>query len=358
MRGIHCTGLDGATAAGLAFDVFGIGSAASGIAQAAGSVAGATIQAAATRDAAKMATDSANRSADLVQGRYDTTRGDLLPYQQTGQAAQPWLQNNLGLYNYDGSDYTGMMARDNPNGTLGGVQVPGMQNNAVVPGRMDEATLRQTPGYQFALSQGLQATQNSAAARGLGVSGAALKGAATFATGLADNTYQQQFNQLQTQFSDQLSKDNQNFGQGQNIYTDQYQLGQGQFGQAQQRFANDQNIGAFDQTGRSNSENRLLALGTLGANAAAQTGQQGTLAATAAGNYLTAGASGAAAGTIAGGNAIAGGFNGVGNAFQNYQQQQMLQQYLNGQQGVNSLNGAGLPASQVNLGNGFGDGNT
>lgn len=53
--------------------------------------------------------------------------------------------------------------------------------------------LEKTPGYQFALQQGLKGTQNSYAAKGLGVSGAALKGASDYATGLASQTYQQQF---------------------------------------------------------------------------------------------------------------------------------------------------------------------
>lgn len=52
------------------------------------------------------------------------------------------------------------------------------------------SALEQTPGYQFSLDQGLKSTQNSAAARGLGVSGAALKGAANYSTGLADQTIQ------------------------------------------------------------------------------------------------------------------------------------------------------------------------
>ena len=320
-----------------------IGAGVGGVAQAAGSVAAASIQAGATRDAAKLATDSANRSADLVQGRYDTTRSDLMPYQQTGQQAQAWEQGAIPAYNYYGTDYSQMMARDNPNSTLGGVVVPTAQNNAVVPGRMDQATLEQTPGYQFALSQGLQATQNSAAARGLGVSGAALKGAATFATGLADNTYQQQFNQLQTQFQDKLSQDQQNFGQSQNIFTDQYNLGQGQFSQAQQKFANDQNMGTFDQTSRTAAANRLAGLSSLGANAAAQTGQAGTQAASAAGNYLTAGASGAGAGLIAGGNAWGGAVNGITNALSQYQAQQALQQQNGG-------------AGQYQLGSGYGSG--
>lgn len=56
------------------------------------------------------------------------------------------------------------------------------------------AQLEQTPGYQFALQQGQEATQNGYAARGLGVSGAALKGAANYASGLADQTYMNQAN--------------------------------------------------------------------------------------------------------------------------------------------------------------------
>ena len=63
-----------------------------------------------------------------------------------------------------------------------------------------QANLEQTPGYQFALSQGLKSTQNSAAARGLGTSGAALRGAADYSTGLASNTFQQQFQNALQQY--------------------------------------------------------------------------------------------------------------------------------------------------------------
>jgi len=54
------------------------------------------------------------------------------------------------------------------------------------------ATLPSTPGYQFTLNQGLKDTQNSYAAMGLGSSGAAEKGAASYTTGLAQSTYNQQ----------------------------------------------------------------------------------------------------------------------------------------------------------------------
>lgn len=61
------------------------------------------------------------------------------------------------------------------------------------PIEMTQENLEKTPGYQFTLNQGLKAVQNSAAARGLGVSGAALKGASEFTTGLANKTYKDQF---------------------------------------------------------------------------------------------------------------------------------------------------------------------
>lgn len=52
------------------------------------------------------------------------------------------------------------------------------------------------PGYQFDLAQGEKAVDNSAAARGLGTSGADIKGSAAFATGLADNAYSSFYNRL------------------------------------------------------------------------------------------------------------------------------------------------------------------
>jgi hypothetical protein len=75
---------------------------------------------------------------------------------------------------------------------------PGVESLNMLMGRLPELTtpfeptveqLESTPGYQFALGQGLKSVQNSYAARGLGSSGAAMKGAATFATGLANQTF-------------------------------------------------------------------------------------------------------------------------------------------------------------------------
>lgn len=121
------------------------------------------------------------------------------------------------------------------------------------PITMDEATLEQTPGYQFNLKQGLKSVQNSAAARGLGTSGAALKGAATFATGLADSTYQSQF--------------------------------------------------ANANTNKQNAYNFLTGAAGQGENAAAQTGQ-----------FATATGQGVAQNTTNAGTALSAGIQGAGNA--------------------------------------------
>lgn len=56
------------------------------------------------------------------------------------------------------------------------------------------SNIQATPGYQFTLGQGLNATQNAMTAMGLGRSGAAAKAAANYATRLADNTYMNQAN--------------------------------------------------------------------------------------------------------------------------------------------------------------------
>lgn len=64
------------------------------------------------------------------------------------------------------------------------------------PINMDQATLEQTPGYKFNLNQGIRGVDLSSVARGM--SGAQAKAAAAYATGLADNTYQNQFNNANT----------------------------------------------------------------------------------------------------------------------------------------------------------------
>src|SRR5664279_5795582 len=110
--------------------------------------------------------------------------------------------NRAAPYELAGNSASNLLQYYNNNGgfTAGQPNYLQMSQDAM-PGQMTQAQLEKTPGYQFQLGQGLAATQNSAAARGLGVSGSALKGAATFATGLADSNYQNQFANAQTKYS-------------------------------------------------------------------------------------------------------------------------------------------------------------
>lgn len=135
---------------------------------------GAAAKAYSSSQASKAQKEAADKAAGISTGMYEQTRADLAPYRAIGDQAATDLSGRL-------TDLT-------------------------APIVMDQATLEATPGYQFNLQQGLKATQNSAAARGLGSSGAALKGAAAFATGLADSTYQNQFNNARANKTDAFNR--------------------------------------------------------------------------------------------------------------------------------------------------------
>lgn len=98
-------------------------------------------------------------------------------YNQNKATLQPWSDQGLQAY-----------------GTLNSLLGVGGSGNS---SQMQD-TLNNLPGYQFTLNQGLKSTQNSAAARGLADSGAALKGAASYSTGLANAQYSNYVNQLQS----------------------------------------------------------------------------------------------------------------------------------------------------------------
>jgi hypothetical protein len=109
-------------------------------------------------------------------------------------AAQTASNTQLSMFNQAKQLLSPYVAQGNAANTALTAQLPSLS----APVSMTEAQLQQTPGYQFNLNQGLESVQNSNAARGLGISGAALKGAASYATGLADATYQNQFNNAVT----------------------------------------------------------------------------------------------------------------------------------------------------------------
>jgi len=123
--------------------------------------AGATM---AASSSASSATQNATNASIAEQNQALAQQAQLsAPYRALGQSAIPQLQSLLGL---------------TPSGAPA---APGAQ----------QAALTQTPGYQFALQQGLQSTQASANAMGLGLSGNTLTALDQYSTGLANQTYQQ-----------------------------------------------------------------------------------------------------------------------------------------------------------------------
>lgn len=112
----------------------------------------------------KAQTSAANNANALQQGMFDKTQANLAPFISGGAGAFGQLNQLTG-----------------PGGSL------------IQPFSPTMDQLSKTPGYQFALDQGLKATQNSYAAKGLGSSGAAMRGAADYAEGLAGTTFQNQF---------------------------------------------------------------------------------------------------------------------------------------------------------------------
>ena len=125
---------------------------------------------------------------------------------------------------------------------------------AATPGNFDQNALAATPGYQFTLAQGLKSTQNAAAARGLGVSGAALKGAAAYATGLSDQTYNTRFGQAQTKYTDASNNLSQALGvYGQNFNQNQQAINVGENAAV--------GSGTTNQAGATNSGNLLTGSG-------------------------------------------------------------------------------------------------
>ena len=207
-----------------------------------GSLTGANQQAQAAQSAAQTQANAANYAANLQQQQFATNQANLSPYMSIGTAALPQLLQSLGYQGQYGA-----------NGNLTGLSGQGFQFNP--------SNLAQTPGYQFTLQQGLNAVNNATSATGQTGSGAQAKGLANYATGLAQNTYNQQYKNALTTYQQNAST-----------------------------------LGSLLSTGQ---------------NAAAGLGSMGMQNAQSVGNTLQGGANATAAGQIAAGNATSNALNGA-----------------------------------------------
>ena len=241
------------------------------------------------------ASSAAKTGASIIGNQLAATTGYLSPYITTGQSVLPSL------------------AALATSGPTGGQPNYLTQAAANLPGTMTEAQLEQTPGYQFTLAQGLKATQSAAAARGLGVSGAALKGAAAYASGLADTTYQNQFANQQAKFSDLL---NANTGQI-NQLAGQYSRLQGTASLGEQAGSALGQIGGQMAAGQSNALTAAGAATGTGLSALGQ-GIGGTvnmLLGAPTGGSTGSGAGAGMAGGAVPGSLLASAITGIGKLF-------------------------------------------
>jgi len=187
------------------------------------SVIGAGAQIFGANKAADTQSKNAERVAAMQQEQYQQTRQDLSPYRGIGEDA--------------------------------GKRLTGRLSELTTPISVNPDDFLNSDYYKFLQQQGLKTTQNSAAARGLGKSGAALKGAIAFQKGLDSQEWQNNF-QMQN-------------------------------------------------TNQTNAFSRLKSLIDVGENASAQTGVLGEKAAYNSGTALTGGANAQAGADIATGNSIA-----------------------------------------------------
>jgi hypothetical protein len=216
---------------------------------AAAGLAGSLISSNASTSAANTQAQASNTASQNQLNEFNQTKATLAPYVKAGTSANAALLASLGL----GGSGTNILAANGING---------------LTFQPTQAQLEATPGYKFDLNQGEQGVAASNAAAGRGVSGAALGGAAAYATGLANNT-------LTTQ--------------------------QGIF---------QQNLG--------NVLDPLASEANLGENAAATTGAQGVAATQAANSDLIGGANAQAAGTVGSANALTSGLSAAGGTPLNY----------------------------------------
>jgi hypothetical protein len=136
-------------------------------------------------EAAGATTAAANTAAGVQQQALAQQLALATPYTNLGQSAIPTYQALLGI---GGGGAPGGAGR----GTRPTAGAPG----AGGPGGSIEQTLQNLPGYQFQLTQGVDAAKAAAASEGLGLSGNAIQGIETFGSGLADSNYQQYLQDL------------------------------------------------------------------------------------------------------------------------------------------------------------------
>ncbi len=146
------------------------------------------------------------RSTEIVA--YLTSHGQP-GWQAGGTKADDWVQTPQGQgIDYSAAGSNAFQWNNDNTGSSMGALGGGMYQGG--PFSMPSASeFQQSPGYQFARDQGLQAIQRSAAARGTLLTGGTLKALDQYGTGVANQDYNNYFNRAyqtnQGNFNNQFS---------------------------------------------------------------------------------------------------------------------------------------------------------
>lgn len=136
--------------------------------------------------AAALEAQSADKQLALQREIWEKQQADYKPYLEQGQ----YGINTLGNLMKSGSGQL-----NNPFDTY-------LASKGLSGGRFDT----NNPAYQFQLKQGQQALDRSAAARGMGYSGAQMKAAQQFGQGLASQEYDKQYARASGEFGDYYNR--------------------------------------------------------------------------------------------------------------------------------------------------------
>jgi len=147
--------------------------------------------------ASKVAKDTADRQLELQREIWEKQQLDQKPYLEQGT----YGINRLGdlMRNQTGT----RRPRNNANGgQLNNPFDTYLASKGLAGGRFDTSN----PAYQFQLKQGQQALDRSAAARGMGASGAQMKAAQQYGQGLASQEYDKQYGRANSEFTDYYNR--------------------------------------------------------------------------------------------------------------------------------------------------------
>lgn len=186
---------------------------------------GAGMQSGAAKDAAQIQASAADQASAEARRQFDVSRADMAPWMQSGRNSLRRLDALLGTsgtynqaWNRANNEYLAKFneynalaktpyspARDQRmrdlaaevqrlQGEVNGLNPADFANSGELMRDFSLADFQADPGYQFRLGEGAKAIENSAAARGMQLSGPTLKALARFGQDFASNEYDQAWN--------------------------------------------------------------------------------------------------------------------------------------------------------------------